>query len=101
MNQRVSGPYCRSITKSTILIAGFLDICLEYLYNHLLKPISSLNASLTMTPHIFLYGFVLTLISLATSSPYRAAAAKSLLADSSNSDVVIPFHRDPDSTAFR
>jgi hypothetical protein len=64
-------------------------------------PISSLSASLTITPHIFLYGFVLTLISLATSSPYRAAAAKSLLACSSSSDLVKLYNRVSDSTALR
>jgi hypothetical protein len=63
--------------------------------------LSSFNAFLTMAPHIFAYGFVLTLISRATSSPYLAAAAKSLLANSSNSLLSKFCKEAPVSAAFK
>lgn len=62
---------------------------------------SSFNAFLTIAPHIFAYGFVLTLISLAASSPYRAAAAKSFDASSSNSLLLRSSSSVPVSLAFR
>lgn len=63
--------------------------------------LSSLNAFFTIAPHIFAYGFVLTLISLAASSPYRAAAAKSFDASSSSSLFPRPLSSVPVSLAFR
>jgi hypothetical protein len=63
--------------------------------------LSSLNAFFTIAPHIFAYGFVLTLISLATSSPYLAAAAKSFDANSSNSLFPSPLSSVPVSPAFK
>lgn len=66
-----------------------------------LSFLSSLKAFFTIAPHIFAYGFVRTLISLAASSPYRAAAAKSFDANSSSSLFPSPLSSTPVSLAFK
>lgn len=63
--------------------------------------LSSISAFFTIAPHIFAYGFVLTLISLAASSPNRAAAAKSFDANSSSSHFPSPLSSVLVSLAFK
>lgn len=53
------------------------------------SSISFFNASFTIAPHIFAYGFVCTLNCLATSFPYRPAWKKSWLAISSRSSLLV------------